>query len=403
MKHGNTMTAILFLSLLCMGFGLMIVAFLAGGSLRTVSGEVRRDPILIPAFLDGGAETAANKDLSQVHVFIQAYGLFQRLSGRRVIEDLGQSAAVAKLNNGTLNFIDLSNKEVDLDRHVLNTERLDRALGKEGIPYLFVLAPQKIEPGTDPLPDGLHDRANGRADAFLSALGDRGTDTLDLRPLFMETDDYASWFFRTDHHWRPEAAFYAWGALTEVLEESYGLDVGGEYTDEANWDISILNGWFLGSQGKRVGSLYAGVDDFTIYTPKFKTDLTYTCPSQAIDRSGSLNESVCFPERTEQKDWFGGNPYTYYAGGDYPIATIVDHSNPDGPKLLLIRDSFACAITPFLALSCSELTTVDLRYLEQDLLETIQQIDPDLVLTLYTVGTVGNANMFDFFDEGYRS
>ena len=126
----------------------------------------------------------------------------------------------------------------------------------------------------------------------------------------------------------------------------------------------MLEHFFLGSQGKRVGSLYAGADDITLYTPKFDSELTYSCPAYGFTRIGPFETSVCFPERVARQDWFNGNPYTYYAGGDYPIATITNHKNPDGPRVVLLRDSFACALTPFLALSCSELTTIDLRYFE---------------------------------------
>ena len=166
--------------------------------------------------------------------------------------------------------------------------------------------------------------------------------------------------------------------------------------EEDNWDRQVLEDFFLGSQGKRVGSLYAGVDDITLYTPKFDTELTYTCPVYAMERSGPFSESVCFPERVARRDWFGENPYVYYAGGDYPLASIVNHKNPSGPRIVLLRDSFACALTPFLALSCSELTTVDLRYFSGDLLETIAGLEPDLVLTLYTAGTTSNPALFQF-------
>ena len=46
-----------------------------------------------------------------------------------------------------------------------------------------------------------------------------------------------------------------------------------------------------------------------------------------------------------------------------------------------------------LALSCSELTTIDLRYFDSDLLDTLREIDPDLVLTLYCVSSIGNQDI----------
>ena len=237
---------------------------------------------------------------------------------------------------------------------------------------------------------------NESADAFLAELERQGTDYVDLRPLFEENGIYSNWFFRTDHHWKPEAAFFAWQALTDELEERYGLAADPALTDPANWDTRVLEHFFLGSQGKRVGSLYAGADDITLYTPKFDSELTYSCPAYGFTRIGPFETSVCFPERVARQDWFNGNPYTYYAGGDYPIATITNHKNPDGPRVVLLRDSFACALTPFLALSCSELTTIDLRYFEGDLLDTIAGLEPDIALTLYTASTTRLDNLFQY-------
>ncbi|UQT49037.1 hypothetical protein M5E87_03115 [Flavonifractor plautii] len=131
-------------------------------------------------------------------------------------------------------------------------------------------------------------------------------------PLFEENGIYSNWFFRTDHHWKPEAAFFAWQALTDELEGRYGLAADPALTDPANWDTRVLEHFFLGSQGKRVGSLYAGADDITLYTPKFDSELTYSCPAYGFTRTGPFETSVCFPERVAQQDWFNGNPYTYY-------------------------------------------------------------------------------------------
>ena len=105
---------------------------------------------------------------------------------------------------------------------------------------------------------------------------------------------------------------------------------------------------------------------------------------------------MCFPERVAARDWFNGNPYTYYSCGDYGLTTITNHKNPEGPRIVLLRESFSCALAPFLALSCSELVTIDLRHFTGDLLDTVAALEPDLVLTLYTASTTTLDNMFDF-------
>ncbi|WP_130869594.1 DHHW family protein [Intestinimonas massiliensis (ex Afouda et al. 2020)] len=399
MKRRNTITAILFLLLTAAGLVLVATSFLGGeGKLETLLKTTVRDRD--PSALLEGAESAVNSDLDRDHLFIQLYGGVQRLSGRRVIQDMVAGNTVAKLSTGALNFVNLGAAaqpdQAAVDARAEATAEFAGELEAHGVPYLYIAAPQKIKRGGDMLPDGLEENGNATCDAYLEALDKQGVDYIDLRPLFESNGIYSNWFFNTDHHWKPEAAFFAWQNLTGELDLRYGFETPSALTDPNNWNTRVLEDFFLGSQGKRVGTLYAGADDFTIYTPKFDTDLTYANSDGSFTRSGPFDQSVCFPERVAERDWFNGNPYTYYSGGDYAMATMTNHKNPNGPKVVLIRESFSCALAPFLALSCSELTTIDLRYFTGDLMDTIQEVDPDLVLTLYTASTAGLDNMFEF-------
>lgn len=398
MKRRNTITALLFLLLTASGLLLIATSFFGGdGELeRLLKSAVKNRE---PASLLEQAETAVNSDLDRNHLFIQLYGGVQRLSGRRVIQDMVEGNTVAKLSTGALNFVNLSTPTQpgeDVKARAENTAEFADALEKLGIPYLYLAAPQKIQRGVQLLPEGLGENGNAYCDAYLENLEQMGVDYIDLRTLFENNGIYANWFFKTDHHWKPEAAFFAWQYLTGELDVRYGFETPSSLINPNNWDTEVLEDFFLGSQGKRVGSLYGGVDDFTIYTPKFETDLTYTNSDGSFSRSGTFNQSVCFPERVAEQDWFNGNPYTYYSGGDYGMTTMSNHKNANGPKVVLIRESFACALAPFLSLSCSELTTIDLRHFSGDLMETIRELEPDLVLTLYSASTIGLDNMFEF-------
>ena len=401
MKRRNTITAVLFLAALALGFGMAVSSFFGG--VGALEGQLRallaRE--ITPAEFLARAEGAMNQDLDREHLFIQLYGGFQRLTGRRYLQDTQEGAQVVKLSNGTLNFayppVSNPTNPSDPEGHADLTLRLRDALARENIPFLYVQAPQKIQRDRDLLPTGLVDFGNENAGRFLARLTEGGADSLDLRPTFEATEDYAAWFFRTDHHWTPEGAFLAWQTIAADWADRYGWVTDPFLMDESNYEKIVYPDLFLGSQGKRAGSLYAGTDDITRYSPKFDTSFTYGVRGGAI-RTGTFDTALLFPERVEKKDWFSENPYVLYAGGDYGFARILNHNNPDGPRVLLIRDSFACALTPFLAQSCSELITVDLRYLPQGtLLENIQKEQPDLVMTLYTTGTTGLDNMFTFF------
>ena len=199
------------------------------------------------------------------------------------------------------------------------------------------------------------------------------------------------------HHWTPEAAFLAYQTISQVLSEDYGFQIDPAWTDPGSYTRTTYSDYFLGSQGKRVGTLYGGVDDIELWAPTFKTQFTYSIPIYDMERTGPFEESLLFPERIEEVDYFNGNPYTLYAGGDYPMARIYNEENTGGKRILLLRDSYACALTPFLALDCGELITIDLRYFRDDLLTYVDWLEPDLVLVMYTAGSTALDELFRFF------
>lgn len=398
MKTKQTVTAILFLILLAGGVVLLLTGWNSGGNVKNLlkSALAAEGVSTKVETLIDGAETAINEDLDRDHAFIETFGAIQLWMGRRVVQDVDPSSTVVKLSTGALTFVDLSARYVDTAPHAEALADFADRLETHGIPLLYVNAPQKIPRNSDLLPAGVTEYGNEVGDRLLEVLQARGVSALDLRDAFEGAEEnYADWFFVTDHHWKPSAAFFAYQTLAPALE-TYGIHTEERWLDRNSYEITTYEDWFLGSQGKRVGSFYAGVDDIELWQPKEETSFTYDVDAYGIHRSGSWTESLLFPERLEPKDWFGGNPYTLYSGGDYPLATIVNQNNPEGGDLVLIRDSFACALTPFLAQSCHTLTTIDLRYFTGDLEATIAGLDPDLVMVLYCTSTARNDTMFAF-------
>ena len=232
------------------------------------------------------------------------------------------------------------------------------------------------------MPVGLKDWPALKMTALVDALREKGISVLDLRDSFEGLGDYSHLFFRTDHHWNIRGGLFAWQTIANTLREDYGLAPDPFYEDPANYHSETLEDWFLGSQGKRVGTLFAGTDDFELLTPDFDTAFTFTIAGEGVIRSGSMEETILFPERVAEKDYYNGNPYTYYSGGDYGLLTIVNHLNAEGPSILMVRDSMACVVTPFMASACSRLVQVDTRYYDGDPAQLAIQLGVDLVLVL---------------------
>lgn len=382
------------------------------------------------AALAAKAEGAVDDALRDEPCFIDLYGQTQKWLGRTNVEDVDPAYAVARTASGTLTFV--GNETADPAAQAADLKRCQIAVEEMGATFLYLQVPGKLEPGAEGLPYGVEDATNASADALLSALDEAEVEYIDFRETLAQANgEWSDWFYTTDHHWNQDGAFLAFQALAQRLEQCYPRQEPEEETDETDeteetdgetepqepeeepepfdldyrltertwYERTTLEDFFLGSQGKRVGTRYAGVDDFTLWVPKFPTLLHYNAPAAGVDRYGSMTETVLFPEQVEEKDYFDATAYTYYAGGDYPISWITNYYNPDGPRVVLIRDSYACALTPYLALACSELVTIDPRYFTGDVLTYISWAQPDVVLVMFSGGMIRGQSGMKFLSQ----
>jgi hypothetical protein len=95
-----------------------------------------------------------------------------------------------------------------------------------------------------------------------------------------------------------------------------------------------------------------------------------------------------YKRNIETKDYYNLNPYYVYGGCDYRIQKIINNTNPLGKKFVIIRDSFAVPITPFLALNAAELHLLDMReYISDESInafEYINRVKPDYVVVIFS-------------------
>ena len=398
MKRTNTILAAAFLLVLCLMAGYTLSDF---STIRTtiVDGwharESQEEDNLLTKleFAAKQTESTLNAALDREHHFIQLYGGVQKLTRQRFVED-SYSYCVIRMNNGSLTFGSIGQEQKDVTHNAQATADFAAKLGEKGIPFTAVMTPQKVPQHTESVPAALRDYHNEEADQFLAHAAAQGVHCIDLRD-DMGTD-LRGYFFVTDHHWNADGAFVGNQIMTRLLAEEYAFTPFEQGLNEGNFSRQVYPDLFLGSQGKRVGTLYAGLDDFALYSPEFATHMSYQVSPTAAPRTGTLNEALYFTEHIKF-DPFTANPYVTFAGGDWGHATVTNHLNPDGPRVVMIRDSFACAVTPFFALQCSELTTIDLRaYKGEDLLSEIVGLDPDFVVLFYNPSTTVSDNMFEF-------
>lgn len=294
-----------------------------------------------------------------------------------------------------------------LDESIERIGQLQNFVNSHDGEFLYVAAPFKGY-GLS-LPENAEDYNETNYDRMLEKLKNANIPTLNLAALMkaeglLNEDSY----FETDHHWKPEAGFWATGAICEELFERYGFDYNRDYTDLSNFHIDTYKEWFLGSLGRKVGRYYTpgGVEDISLITPAFETNLTDKQPLKEQVKEGNFKESVLYMENIEGMNHYYQNPYVVYSGGDFRLQIIQNNLNTEGKKILIVRDSFACVVTPFLALNASEVHVLDVRdanyyYGDKlDVYEYIREIQPDYVLALYAgaSGVTDSDGRYDFGD-----
>lgn len=300
---------------------LLMMAVLGSGSVRTWK-NLAVQAADAAALTTDTVETTAQESVPFYHGMINLNTFFQMTLGKNVIEDTAEGDEVVKLKNGYLTFVC---EPADVTESARSLLSLQETCKENGAELYFVLTPQKISKYDPELPTGVQDNYNPMADAFLAQLGGQVHCT-DLRQVIHENGiNQYNFFFKTDHHWTPEGAFWCWGQVAQILKSEYGFVFDDAITDLNNYTVTTYPNCFLGSQGKRVGTVYAGLDDFSVITPNYAADFTLTVPDKGIDRSGDYVNTLLVPEMFEKKDLYTDNPYAGYIGGDYGLCHIVNH------------------------------------------------------------------------------
>jgi hypothetical protein len=132
--------------------------------------------------------------------------------------------------------------------------------------------------------------------------------------------------------------------------------------------------------GRKTGAYYDGVDDFTLIYPKFKTSYEYYSKSgeQEATLDGRFEEALLTvsPFRNEKGVYaLEGDKYSTYLFGNRGIVHVQNKDNPQGPKVLFIKDSLTVPLAAFFSTVCSDVYLVDPRYYKDDIPKFVNGIN----------------------------
>lgn len=169
-------------------------------------------------------------------------------------------------------------------------------------------------------------------------------------------------YYRTDHHWTTLGAWYAY--------EQYTKAVGGDLQRaQGKKKFRCISKDFYGTTYAKIN--YARqADKVEIYEPADKLRVVYNMGEK---KTKTLYD-VSFLKTADQ--------YSVFTGGNQAVLEITGGIK-NGKTLLLIKDSFANSILPFLAEDYEKLVVVDLRQLNVSGDRLLEMFSPTDILILY--------------------
>ena len=309
-----------------------------------------------------------------------------------LIED-AEHVNLIKDENGFLYFPaykvsvdEYANKTIDLSNMVDN--------------FIYIQAPNKMIDGYTNKLVYNYNFSNENADEFLEKLNDAGVQTYDLRKDLLECGEEEDLFFKTDHHWKTNTAFWAYQKVVSTLNDRFNLDIDSDnyYRNLDNYNIKTYENCYLGSLGRRTGQAISGLDDYTYIEPKYSTNYTlYNMMSSDIEpiKNGSFANAIAVKQLLYDNN-VETNKYATYFEWDYGYLRVINNALEDGKKVLLIKDSYALPFAAFLSTSVYEIDMIDLRdQPKADLERVIANNDYDVVIMLYNTESFTN-QMFNF-------
>lgn len=235
----------------------------------------------------------------------------------------------------------------------------------------LLLAPTSVGMYSERLPWLAPSYPQEKVNEFVGSQLDVGITYLDgfdfLRPHASE-----SIYYRTDHHWTTYGAYLAYAA--------YAKEKGWQPLSQSDFVIQTVSDSFLGSYHTR--SQFHGVppDMIEVYLPRAPAATEMFIADTNETWTSMYDES--FLKKKDQ--------YSYFLGGVHALMTITTDLAPqqvEQEKLLIIKDSYAHNVIPFLTSHIPEIHVIDIRYYNGSIAEYMSDNGLEDVLYIFNTST----------------
>ena len=245
----------------------------------------------------------------------------------------------------------------------------DFAARHSDLPQYALIAPNAVNILSDKLPAlAAATDQNPYLDATAATLEKAGVTFVDVRDTLSQHKDDGI-YYHTDHHWTTQGAYFAYMQLAKVL----GID-----SSSISYDKLPVSMSFQGTLSAKSGFRASEKEEMDVFLPRDDS-----VPSSVVNYVDEQKKTASFYDtsKLETRD-----KYAMFFNGNHGKVVITTPTE-ENRTLLVIKDSYANSLIPFLAPYYRKIVMVDPRYFYDDLEELMQVEEIQEVLYLYNANT----------------
>lgn len=185
-------------------------------------------------------------------------------------------------------------------------------------------------------------------------------------------------YFRTDHHWTALGAYYAYRNFCQAK---------GITPNELNSFETMQFTPFLGTYYTKLNKpsdMAANPDTVTAYIPHGTNSMKYW------DKDGKEYDWNVIRDVSKRGE---GSGYATFIAGDNPMATIENPNITDGSSCLVLKESYANALIPFLVDHYQKIYIVDFRYANVNVVDYVKQNNIQDLIVVNNIGIINSKNV----------
>lgn len=187
-------------------------------------------------------------------------------------------------------------------------------------------------------------------------------------------------YFRTDHHWTALGAYYAYRNFCQAK----GLTPNELDSFETMQFTPFLGTYY--TKLNKPSDMAANPDTVTAYIPHGTNSMKYW------DKDGKEYDWNVIRDVSKRGE---GSGYATFIAGDNPMATIENPNITDGSSCLVLKESYANSLIPFLVDHYQKIYIVDFRYANVNVVDYVKQNNIQDLIVVNNIGIINSTNVAD--------